>query len=259
MIYHLGTARLVEHLAVRPRRSIAGDCEGCLAETVSGGGGRAVRSVYLIALSAFCLVPLSAVAQERCAGSPGGDYSMEVRLEVPPAQVDRTRSRAELTKLASKGRGAQHLGLMTAELEIQTTAEYASRRVGERRCFWVDKMDVVLSYTSLDIYVAKEYRKTSCAYRAILAHEREHVAIAQSYLKRYAPRIRTALTSLLIPDPGSPLLVDSAEAAEREIEALFAELLQPIYQEMHASIDKAQAKLDTPQAYRRVHRRCRDW
>ena len=101
MIYHLGTARLTGDLAVRPRRSIARDCEGCRSETVSGDGRRGVRWAYLIALSAFCLVPLSAVAQERCAGSPGGDYSMEVRLEVPPAQVDRTRSRAELTAQSS--------------------------------------------------------------------------------------------------------------------------------------------------------------
>ena len=244
---------------MRPRRSIAGDRDGCDAETVAGGGRRAVRWAYVVVLSAFCLAPLAAKAQERCAGAPGGDYSMEVRLEVPPARVDRTRNRAELTKLATQGRGGQHLGLMTAQLEIQNTAEYASRRVGERYCFWVDKMAVVLSYTSLDIYVANEYRKTSCAYRAILAHEKEHVAIAQAYLKRYEPLVRKALTSLLIPDPGSPVLVDSAAAAEQEIEALFKELLHPIYQEMHASIGKAQAKLDTPQAYRRVHRRCRDW
>ena len=214
-----------------------------------------------VLLAAVVLLPVigPASAEVRCRPVAGKDYSIDVRVEIPPIRLDRTHSRAELSKMADRGHGAKHLGLMVSELEIRNLANYEAVQTGDQFCFWVDDVEVALIYTALDVYVAKEYRPPSCAYRVILEHEKKHVAVLREHAERYTPDVRKALTSLLIPDPDHPALVESTEAAEQEIEALFQELLTPIFDKMQVSIDQAQAALDTQRAYRKVYDRCNDW
>lgn len=186
-------------------------------------------------------------------------YAIDVRVEIPEIHLDRTHNRSDLTKMADLGHRAKHLGLMLSELEIRNLANYQAIKSGDRYCFWVDDIEVDLIYTALDVYIAKEYGPPSCAYRVILEHEKQHVAVLREHAERYTPDVRKALTSLLIPDPKHPALVDSTEAAEQKIEALFQELLSPIFERMQVSIDQAQAALDTPEAYRQVYDSCDDW
>ena len=119
--------------------------------------------------------------------------------------------------------------------------------------------DVNLRYRQVDVFVAKEYRKGSCPYRAILAHEREHVRVSRKNLEEYAPRVHRALTSLLIPTGQDSALVVSAKQARKEVKAISDELLQPVYKDMMKSLVIAQKSMDSPRSYARLFRRCSDW
>ncbi len=223
-----------------------------------GAAGLALSIVLAAVVVLSVIGPAS--AGTRCAAATAAkDYSIDVRVEFPQIRLDRSRSRAELSKMAAQGRGAKQLGLMVSELEIRNFANFQAVEFGDKYCFWVDEIEVDLTYTALDVYVAKEYRPPSCAYRVILEHEKKHVAVLREHAERYSPDVRKALTSLLIPDPDHPALVESTDAAEQEIEALFQELLAPIFEKMQVSIDQAQASLDSPQSYRLVYDRCNDW
>ena len=194
--------------------------------------------------------------KRKCPGSPDTPYEVKVRMELPPAPINHSLSIAKLTE------GKLHrvtLGKMASRIEVKFDTEYSAVPFGNKFCFWVQSIPVTLRYPSVEIYIAKEYGTRSCQYQAILAHEKDHVRIAQDNLERYTPSMRSALTSLLIPTGRAPQVVASPEQAKREVNALARKLLGPVSQNMFADLRKAQAAIDTPEEYRRVLRRCRNW
>ncbi len=143
--------------------------------------------------------------------------------------------------------------------EVKFATEYSVVPFGNKFCFWVQSIPVTLRYPPIEIYIAKEFGTRSCQYQAVLDHEKDHVRVAQDNLERYYPRMRSALTSLLIPTGRAPQIVASPEQAKREVDALIRKLLWPVSRNMFADVNKAQAAVDSPEEYRRVQRRCRNW
>ncbi len=114
-----------------------------------------------------------------------------------------------------------------------------------------------MRYHALDIFVATEYRRSSCAYRAILSHEKDHVRIAREYLGRFVPRFEEALRSRNLPTPNRPQFTKKGPGEVVKLQ--LAELVEPVFEELNAEMARAQAALDTPQRYARVQSRCDDW
>lgn len=210
----------------------------------------------LATLALSPLIPYRAAAAE-CVGAPDQAYHFDVRLEVPPARLSRNISRAGLNGLSPHGQGRNTLGLTQSQLELSNNAQYTSAASAGGHCYWIRSIEVVLRYRSLDILVASEYRRDSCAFRAILSHERDHVRVARSYLARFEPRFRQALSSVDIPTPGRPAFTSGTP--KKEVQQIVENLIQPVYEELNATISRAQAKLDTPEQYARIQARCNDW
>ncbi|MGH6954972.1 MAG: hypothetical protein ACREGL_12350 [Alphaproteobacteria bacterium] len=205
-----------------------------------------------------------ALAAQKCSppktGASGAKpYEVRVKIDVPQTPINHKMSAKQLTARSFHGRGGQVLGQMVPELEIAHEAQYAVASQGNQHCFWVERIDVVLRYKSIEIFIASEYQSGSCAYTEIMDHEQDHVRVARQNLQQYGPRVRQALTSLLIPTVRAPVLVRSADDAKREVEALFAKLLKPLFGEMIATLKRNQGALDTPEEYRAVRARCSDW
>jgi hypothetical protein len=190
---------------------------------------------------------------------PNAPYDINVKIEFPEPRIDHTHSIAELGKISGLGHNVRALGLMKPELVIETRPRARLLPVGDMFCFWITRFDVSLRYRSVDVFVAKEYPVGSCPYNAILAHEREHVGVSRRNLKKFAPRVRRTLTSLRIPTGKAPAMVVSAKQARKEVKAIANELLQPIYKDMMKTLVGAQKVVDTPQAYARVRRKCKNW
>ena len=191
-------------------------------------------------------------------GFPDAPYDINVKIEFPEVPIDHSRSIKQLSSLHGRA-NSRILGLMKPDLRILTLPHADGAVVGDAYCFWITGFDVTLRYKRVDVYVAREYKQGSCAYNAILDHEQEHVRVARRNLLEYAPRIRSTLTSLLIPTGAEPVMVPSVEQAKVEVRAISDELLKPVYEEMVQSLHDGQAALDTPQEYARVRSRCRRW
>lgn len=192
-------------------------------------------------------------------GFPNAPYDINVQIIFPKARINHTHSIAELGKISGFGHDVRAIGLMKPDLVIETRPRAQGLPMGQRFCFWLTGFDVKLRYRRVDVFVAREYPRGSCPYNAILEHEREHVRVAKQNLQEFAPRIRRALTSLLIPTGKEPVMVASAKHAQIEVKSISDELLQPIYKDMMASLKLAQKKVDTPMSYARVRSKCRDW
>lgn len=195
----------------------------------------------------------------KCPSYPKAPYDIDVRVEIPTAPINRSLSIKQLGRKMIHGPRSHVLGLTQSDLRVKTTGHYTTEKMGNKFCFSVRAIDVVLRYNTLQVYVAREYKPGSCPYRAILAHEREHVRIAREKLESYAPTVRATLTSYLIPTGNDPILIESPKAAKAKMQSITNELLNPVYQEMFKSLSKAQAVIDTPQRYLRVRNRCSRW
>ena len=203
--------------------------------------------------------PIQQAEGQDCPPFPDPGFRIDVRIEIPPAPVNHSYSKAELTQANFHGRRSKVLGLMVPDLNISASGNYEAVRYGDAYCFWVKGITVLLGYRSIEIFVASEYKPGSCPYRVILRHEQDHVRVARRNLNRYAPTVRGALTSLLIPKASAPVKIASPEAAEAEFQSLYKMLLEPVYKEMLTALQKAQALVDSPPEYRRTFKLCRNW
>ncbi len=192
-------------------------------------------------------------------GFPNAPYDINVNIIFPKPRIDHGHSIAQLGRISGLGHNVRALGLMKPDLVIETRPKAQGLPMGDRFCFWITGFDVNLRYRRVDVFVAREYPPGSCQYKAILEHEEEHVRVSRQNLEEFAPRIRRALTSLLIPTGQQPAKVVSAAAARHNVKSISDELLQPVYKEMMASLVQAQKEVDSPEEYARVQRRCADW
>ena len=204
----------------------------------------------------FCA---GAAAAGPCPAEPGAGYRIEAAVEIPPPRLRHDLGRAELGELAFHGPSERVLGLTASSVEILVSTEAYSRTLGGGACVWLERIVATLRYDALDIFVAREYPPTSCPYQAILAHERRHAEITRRHLQAFVQPVRSALSALAIPRPESPLRAASAAAGEARIRDLLAGLLAPLRKELAASMNQAQARVDSREEYRRVRSQCRNW
>ncbi len=215
----------------------------------------------VLAASAQVTVAQATVAQAplECPGDPGIDHDIELKIDIPEPRLHHDLGIAGLNRRAPHGPRQRVLGLAEAGLEFGWSVGFEWRQWGAGYCFWVRRTVLAIRQPSPDIYVAREYRRSSCAYQAILAHERQHMSNSRQQINRYLPRLRWVLTSLRIPTGERPIFATSTEAAKTEVRALMKELAEPLFQEIGQALRAAQAKLDSPASYRRLRKACKNW
>jgi hypothetical protein len=223
-------------------------------------GIRPSRVLFLaVLLVASVLGARPGAAAGDCPRSRDIPYDIELEIETPQARLHHDRSIAELGRMAVHGPSGRILGLADGGLDFGWRVGFEWRPQGAGFCFWVRRTALTIRHPSPDIYVAREYRRGGCNYRAILAHERRHIQASRELIDRYTPRLRWVLTSLRIPTGERPILVASLEAAKSQVEALMKALAEPLFREMIAALKEAQAKIDSPASYRRLHKKCKKW
>jgi hypothetical protein len=189
-----------------------------------------------------------------------GTYRVDVQIELPPVTIRHELSRADLGLLAFHGPTNRVLGVTASNLRASSATHFRHRPIaGEGICLWVDHIDVTLRYEALDIYIASEYAANSCQYQAILGHENKHAAVARAHIDDYVQVIRSVLSSLTIPKPRSPKLVQSVTAGQAQIQKTVETLLEPVIERLRTNMAAAQQRVDSPAEYRRVEKQCAGW
>ena len=155
-------------------------------------------------------------------------------------------------------RGWYPLGLTQAEMRIDMRLGVRVVPVSANRfCAAPVKVEVTAGFPTFVIYIDRKYRRGGCAYRAILDHEDEHVAIYRATLKRYAPWIKKNLA--LEVRRFRPVTVGSRERAAERVKELLMGKLRPLVKKMETNAELANAEIDTVSSYRAIHAKCRKW
>lgn len=225
--------------------------------------------IFVFALAgAFWPVDVGGPAWAQCGGGPPVDRAAVFRVVNAPitpfyhhnlttAQIEGLQNSVKLTS-----RNLQEPGLTAAEQELTTNYQCgALETVPNRRyCVWADSVEVDFSYTKMDVYISSQYPEGSCAYRAILAHENQHVEINRRVLAKYVELMRRALRgNRTIPTKDRPLVAASFKEGQDIISRRIQRIIQPLYRHYQKEVLWDNRMIDTMKNYRRIEEQCKDW
>lgn len=216
--------------------------------------------VFALAFAGFALPSGPAAAAECQAPADAGGFEVRVDFDIKKPDIYHNLSKADLGTTNFHGRRGQILGntQSSEELRLSSKIEFVER--DGVVCFWVTRAEVDISLKQLDVYIATDYEAGSCKYEAVLDHENEHVAVAQSVTGAYAQGVEAALTTARsIPTAERPALAGSPDEARARVNALFQQTLAPVRDKMARVLKAKQAQVDTEENYRKTWQRCSRW
>ena len=111
---------------------------------------------------------------------------------------------------------------------------------------------VTLYYPPITVYVGREFKPGTCAYREILAHEMRHLKAYLEWLPKVEEHIRTRLAARYI---GKPLYAQRGQARALLQADIDRNWMPTIRNEM-LRIEALQAAIDSPQEYARLSKVC---
>ena len=222
--------------------------------------GRALALALVLALGAAAR---PAAAAPACAADSGA-VQVNVRAEPGRISVRNGHGGRDLRRLQRQYGGARGapgwhlLGLTVAEfrLDMRTTVTVRPFR-GDWYCVRAATVDVTVGFPDFVVYVDRKYRPDTCEHRAVVDHERAHIAIYRSILARFAPWVRDRLADAA--RRLGPVVVASRAQAATLVQDRLSEKITPILDKLHEATEAANDRIDTGDIYRTITGQCRNW
>ena len=129
-----------------------------------------------------------------------------------------------------------------------------------KRCV---KMTKVRGYFNMHpkLFMPTDYKKSSCEYKQILQHEKRHLAVLKDFHKNYAKRFEAHLGRVARTVPVSPPVETPEDIAKlkKELHDWFVRQFKEFEYKAWILLLEQQRKIDSPQEYRGVMKRCDSW
>jgi hypothetical protein len=211
-----------------------------------------------VILCATLLLPCAARAGQPGAFEQRCEREMKPVFEVRAAEatfgLTKTLSGKVLnTRLTYASASQLTLGMTsgTSRIEILIDAPALPDPSGSRECT-SPRVYVDLSYSPLQVFVAREFHEQSCAYRTVYAHEMQHVEVYRDNLPLLERRVREALLQRYGDRPQYGPPGAGLQALQRDVD----EWLRPFIKDQLAKIERLQVQLDTPEESARLSHAC---
>ncbi|OSM05035.1 hypothetical protein MAIT1_03166 [Magnetofaba australis IT-1] len=128
----------------------------------------------------------------------------------------------------------------------------------EKQCLYITGIDFTIGYEDVLIYILGEYPRESCQYGVIHAHEMRHVEILNQELQRALPGLKQDL-SRISRNLTQRVRPQRTQQAQRAIETRVRGRVRLAINRAMRRVDRANARIDTKQAYLAENRKCRNW
>ncbi|HEU4777916.1 MAG TPA: hypothetical protein VFS95_13935 [Telluria sp.] len=145
------------------------------------------------------------------------------------------------------------LGLTVTRYGAQVNYRTSSMRnpLSHYECTSADIV-INMAYEPTVIYVGREFRPGTCAYREILAHEMRHL---NTYFEQL-PKVETAVRTALERRFPAKAVYGAQGQAQADLKREIEEVWGPYFDAQMKKADRAQDTIDTPQEYARLSRVC---
>lgn len=222
------------------------------------------RALGVLLLLAAACAPSTLDSPRPGERNPGGSrfHRFKVRSKASPEKIRHDLSLKEIARLpGAAGSGLKTQGLTTIKHELATRTRFSTATGGKRGVYaWFDDVILEVAISSIVINIPAEYPRGSCEYEIVLEHERGHgrTAIAQAAV--LAERLEGALSAAEdIPTRFDPVVSDDIAAAAERLKTLLAKVVDPHYERFEKEHTAAQERLDRPDPYDAVYRKCAGW
>ena len=189
---------------------------------------------------------------------------VEFHVKNAQTKLNRKKSSKQIGKFAEKINAFQPtikgrlLGLTFTEVGPQVRVGVQSARLpGGDLCVSLKRVEFYFGIRRAEIFVDRRYKPGSCHFKAILAHEEEHMKINLKVQKKYEKKLRKELEKRAR-DIRPQFFRSSQEAANRISKQLLADI-RPIMKRFQKEKRKANLKIDTPKSYQKVRSQCANW
>lgn len=218
-----------------------------------------VRYMGLVIAGLILLTSFEVKAAEIC---PSVRPSVSVKSVIKPTKYVRTKSAQGLTDLHSGGRpagGGSVLGLGGGEIGIKAQNQYKTVQQGGRTCVVLVSVQAVF-YSKPKIHIASNFKRGSCEYSAVLAHERKHVKTLRDFHRRHVAGLKKVLRKISREAAVKGRYpVSQANNIQKEISNEMSRKIQNYTNVLLAKLSSKQRAIDTPEEYRRVAKKCKKW
>lgn len=189
-------------------------------------------------------------------------HRFKVRTNASPEQIRHDLSLREIARLpGAAGSGLKTQGLTTIKHELATRTRFSTATGGKKGVYaWFDDVILEVAISSVIINIPREYPAGSCEYEIVLEHERGHGRTARAQAAVLAERLEGALSEAGdIPTRFDPVVSGDLEAAAERLKTVLAKVVDPHYARFEAEHTAAQERLDRPDPYDAVYRKCTGW
>ncbi len=218
-----------------------------------------MRVSALAALIA-ALILLPAVAFASCTASVSAP-AFSVATKDPPVNYRFDLGGAALAKIASENgmpglRGEIPFGLTIGRYDLEVTVNTDSMRDGTGYCAQLRAAHVEIGLKQLDVIVDRRFVPGSCERQAVLDHERQHVEVFREAVRHYLPALERALAGTALP---LDIHVADHRAARAAYLGPITDSLRPIFDAINGRARDGNTRLDMPESYAAVFKRCSGW
>ncbi len=216
---------------------------------------------------AFFLNPASANEyKEKCMqyrAVPNVKIALEFdELKYNHTKTPRTLARLQREKFSGKLlNGYQVMGLTTYDFGTELNFKLEEKIINNGlTCYYPTEITLVLSMRYPTIYISKTVSKNSCQYDQLLRHEHMHLQLAAAAFEAYAPVLKERFLEAVkkYPVAGRPKKDVSMDVVRDDLTKKYMSVLTPLVQTLQNEIDTEQAKLDTPENYKKEQTLCQN-
>ncbi|HEX4194222.1 MAG TPA: hypothetical protein VHY80_14040 [Stellaceae bacterium] len=216
--------------------------------------------VSMIATLAAALFLLPAAAFASCTASVGAPL-LSVAMKDLPINYRFDLDSAALAKLANQNgmpglKGEIPYGLTIGRYDLEVTINTDSVRDGSGYCAQLRSAHVEIGLKQLDVIVDRRFAPGSCQRQAVLDHEAQHVEVFREAVRYYLPALERALSRTLLP---LNLRVADRGAARAAYLGPITDSLKPIFAAINGRARDGNTRLDVPESYAAVFKRCSQW
>jgi hypothetical protein len=216
--------------------------------------------ISMTAALAAILFLLPAIAFASCTASVSAP-ALSVAMKDPPVNYRFDLDSAALAKIANENgmpglKGEIPFGLTIGRYDLEVTVNTDSMRDGSGYCAQVRAAHVEIGLKQLDVIVDRRFAPNSCEHQAILDHEGQHVEVFREAVHYYLPALERALAQTPLP---LTTHVADRNAARAAYLGPITDSLKPIFAAINGRARDGNTRLDMPESYAAVFKRCGHW
>ncbi|MFK7838729.1 MAG: hypothetical protein AB8B83_00220 [Bdellovibrionales bacterium] len=226
-----------------------------------------LKILYLCILTIWCaIIPHDANAQ-RDRHSRGGSYNLcsdeepkvRVKLATSKTRYYKNYSARTINQIHNAPSGGTILGLAGGPLVIETRGQFSIRSQDNKACVQLKDVEV-LFWAKPVVVIASNFKKGTCEYREVFAHEQKHIRTTRKFIREFAPKLRKEVKEII---KTSRLKIvtrsDNIDDAQAELGDPILARIKQFENSIMPILRSRQMAIDTPEEYARVNAQCDNW